>query len=84
MVEISKIEIIVNINEIHLGIRKKFRIFPVIVQRAIAIIIEAKNSIITSFKPHKINMEKTKAIIDSKLVCFNLDIQITIQRICIS
>ena len=39
-----------------------------------AIIIEAKNNIIISFKPHKINTEITKAVIDSKLVGFNLNI----------
>ena len=35
-------------------------------------IIEAKNSIIISFNPHKINTEITKAVIDSKLEGFNL------------
>tara|TARA_B100000579_G_C22747664_1_gene812388 strand:- start:392 stop:514 length:123 start_codon:yes stop_codon:yes gene_type:complete len=34
--------------------------------------IEAKNSIIISFKPHKINKEIIKAVIDSKLDVFNL------------
>jgi len=46
---------------------------PVIVHKAIAIIIEAKNSMIISFKPHKINTEIIKAVIDRKLVCFNLN-----------
>ncbi len=72
ILEISNIEIIVIINDDHLGILKKSLILPVIVQRAIAIIIEAKNSIITSFKFHKINIEITNAAIDSKLVDFNL------------
>tara|TARA_Y100001968_G_C18906712_1_gene503304 strand:- start:331 stop:465 length:135 start_codon:yes stop_codon:yes gene_type:complete len=43
------------------------------VQRAIAIIIEAKNRINISFNPHKINIEITKAEIDSKLFVFNLN-----------
>ena len=70
---IRSIEIIVIINEPHLGIRKKSLILPVIVQRAIAIIIEAKNSMTISFKPHKINTEIIKAVIDKKLVFFNLN-----------
>ncbi len=37
-------------------------------------IIEAKNSITISFNPHIMNIEKTKAVIDSKLVGFNLNI----------
>ena len=73
MLEISNIEIIVIINDAHLGIRKKSFILPVIVQRAIAMIIEAKNKMIISFSPHKINIEITKAVIDSKLVGFNLN-----------
>ena len=52
---------------------KKSRILPVIVQRAIAIIIEAKNSIIISFKPHKINIEIIKAVIDSKASGFQFN-----------
>ena len=72
ILEIRIIEIIVIINDIHLGILKKSLILPVIVQRAIAIIIEAKNSMTISFKPHKINTEIIKAVIDRKLVCFNL------------
>ncbi len=72
ILEISKIENIVIINDDHLGILKKSLILPVSVQRAIAITIEAKNSIIVSFKLHKINTEITKAVIDSKLVDFNL------------
>tara|TARA_B100000965_G_scaffold73633_1_gene58120 strand:+ start:480 stop:644 length:165 start_codon:yes stop_codon:yes gene_type:complete len=51
---------------------KESRILPVIVQRAIAIIIDAKNSMIISFNPHKINIEIIKAVIDSKFVGFNL------------
>ena len=47
-------------------------IFPVIVHSAIAIITEAKKSIIISFKPHKMNMEIIKAVIDSKVVDFKL------------
>ena len=43
------------------------------VQRAIAMIIEAKKSMIISFKPHKINTEIAKAAIDNKLVVFNLN-----------
>ncbi len=73
ILEIKIIDINVIPNEIHLGIFKKFLIFPVMVQSAIAIIIEAKNSIIISFKPHKINKEIIKAVIDRKLVCFNLN-----------
>jgi len=38
-----------------------------------AIIIEAKNSMIISFNPHKINTEIIKAAIDSKLVGFNFN-----------
>ena len=44
------------------------------VQRAIAITIEAKNSMIISFKLHKINIEKIKAVNDSKVVSFNINI----------
>ena len=73
ILEISIIDIIVIANDVHLGSFKKSRILPVIVQRAIAKIIEAKNSIIISFKPHKINMELIKAVIDSKLEGFNLN-----------
>ena len=73
MLEITNIDISVITNDAHLGIWNKSRILPVIVQRAMAIIIEAKNSMIISFKPHKINIEKTKAVIDRKLVGFNLN-----------
>ena len=66
-------EIIVITNDANLGICKKSRILPVIVQRAIAIIIEAKNNMIISFKLHKINTEIIKAVIDRKLVDFNLN-----------
>tara|TARA_Y100001968_G_C19113672_1_gene598447 strand:+ start:381 stop:623 length:243 start_codon:yes stop_codon:yes gene_type:complete len=68
----NKIDTIVRLKEIHLGILKQSLILPVIVQRAIAIIIEAKNSIIISFKLHKINMDTIKTVIDNKLVDFNL------------
>ena len=60
--------------EIHLGIWKKSRSLPVRVQSAIAIIIEAKNSISMSFKLHKMNMEMIKAVIVNKLVDFKLNI----------
>jgi len=43
------------------------------VQRAIAIIIAAKNSMIIPFKLHRINIEAINAVIDSKLVDFNLN-----------
>ena len=72
ILEINKIDIIVIINDIHLGILKKSLILPVRVQRAIAMTIEAKNRMIISFKLHKINTEITKAVIDSKLVDFTL------------
>ncbi len=65
-------EIIVITSDTNLGILKKSRIVPVIVQRAIAIIIEAKNNMNISFKLHKINTEITKAVIERKLVVFNL------------
>ena len=73
ILEIRSIESIVIINDPHLGICNKSRILPVIVQSAIARIIDAKNSMIISFKPHKINTEIIKAVIDRKLVCFNLN-----------
>jgi len=44
------------------------------VQRAIAMTIEAKNSIIISFKLHKINIEMIKAVNDSKVDGFNINI----------
>ncbi len=74
MLEMKIIDVIVTINDTHLGVLIKSVILPVIVQRAIAIITEAKNSIIISFKPHNINIEIAKAIIDRKLVGFNLNI----------
>ncbi len=74
ILEISNIEIIVITNDAHLGILRKSLILPVIVERAIAITIDAKNSISISFKLHKINMEIIKAVIDSKLVGFKFDI----------
>jgi len=49
------------------------------VQRAIAITTEAKNSIIISFKLHKINKEMIKDVKDSKLVSFNFGILIISQ-----
>ena len=67
-------DIIVIPKDIHLGILQKSRILPVIVQRAIAITIEAKNSMIISFKLHKINIEMIKAVNDSKVVSFNVNI----------
>ena len=73
ILEISNIEINVIIRDAHLGIFSKSLILPVIVQRAMAIIIDAKKSMIISFKPHKINTEIIKAVIDSKLVGFNLN-----------
>ena len=74
MLEINIIEINVITNEVHLGILRKSLIFPVIVQRAIAMIIEAKKSIIISFKLHKIKMEIINAEIEKKLVGFKLNI----------
>ena len=73
IIEISNIEIIVITNDAHLGILKIFLILPVIVHRAIAMTIEAKNSINISFKFHKTNIEIIKAVIDRKLVDFNLN-----------
>ena len=64
---------IVITNDAHLGSLNRFLILPVIVQRAMAIIIAAKNSMIISFKLHKINAEIIKAITDRKLVGFNLN-----------
>lgn len=72
--EIKVIEIIVIPNETHLGIFKKSLRLPVIVHRAIDMIIEAKNSINISFKLHNINMEMNTAEIDNKVVCFKLNI----------
>ena len=74
MLEITIIDIKVKAKDIHLGIRKKFLILPVIVQRAIAMIIEAKNSMIISLKPHRINIEINNAVIDRKLIGFNFNI----------
>tara|TARA_B100000965_G_scaffold374574_1_gene365962 strand:+ start:15 stop:269 length:255 start_codon:yes stop_codon:yes gene_type:complete len=71
--KISNIEIIVIIKDAHLGISKNSLILPVIVQRAIAIIIDAKKSMIISFNPHKINIEIIKAVIGSKLEFFNIN-----------
>ena len=74
ILEISIIDINVTPSADHLGILKASLILPVIVQRAIAIIIEAKKSIIISFKLHNINIEKIKAVIDRKLFSFNFNI----------
>ena len=74
MLEIKIIDINVIPNEIHLGIFKKFLIFPVMVQSAIAIIIEAKNNISISFKLHKINTEMIKAVIGNNVVGFKLNV----------
>ena len=74
MLEIRIIDIKVMPNEAHLGILKRTQIFPVIVHSAIAIIIEAKNSINISFKLHKINVEIIKAKNVNKVVDFNLNI----------
>ena len=79
MITIERLDInIIDINvipkDIHLGILKKSRIFPVSVHRAIAIIIEAKNNISISFRLHKINMQMSKAVIENKVVVFKLNI----------
>ena len=74
MLEIKIIDINVIPNEIHLGIFKKSLIFPVMVQSAIAIIIEAKNNISISFKLHKINIEISKAVIVNNVVGFKLNV----------
>ena len=74
MLEINIIDINVITNENHLGILKKSRILPVIVQSAIDIIIEAKKSIIISFKLHKISIEIIKDEIDNNVVVFKLNI----------
>ena len=73
MLDIRIIDIMVMPKEAHRGTGKTSRSFPVIVQRAIAIIIEAKNSISISFKDHKINMEIIKNAIDIRVVGFNLN-----------
>ena len=72
--EITIIDNNVKVNDVHLGSLEISRILPVIVHRAIAIIIAAKNRIIISLRPHKINIEIINAVIDSKLVGFNLNI----------
>ena len=56
----------------HLGIENICLIFPVIVHKAIAIIIEANNWINTSLKFHNINVEIIIAVIDSQVVDFKL------------
>ena len=74
-IEILKISIIdVNVipKDAHLGSEDKFRICPVIVQRAMAIIIDAKTSMRMSFRLHKINIDRINAVIVSQLVNFNL------------
>ncbi len=57
-------------NEANLGMEKISLIVPVIVQRAIAKIIDAKIRISISFRLHKINIEIINAAIDSQLVDF--------------
>ncbi len=73
MLEIRIIDIKVITKENHLGIDKIPRILPVIVQRAIAIIIDAKIRMSISFRLHKINIEIINTAIDSQLVGFNLN-----------
>ena len=73
MLEIKTIDISVIPNEVHLGILIKSLIFPIIVHSAIAIIIDANNNIIISFKLHRINVEIIKAKIVNKLVDFKLN-----------
>ena len=72
MLEIKIIDINVMANATHRGSEKIFRILPVIVQRAIAKIIDAKISMIISFRLHIINIETINAAIDSQLVGFKL------------
>ena len=72
MLETNIILINVITKDVHLGIFKNALILPVIVQSAIAIIIDAKNKIRISFKLHKINMEMIKAVIENKVVGFKL------------
>ena len=60
------------IKEAHLGRSRILRIFPVIVHRAIAIIIDAKISMTISLMLHKINIEISNAVIESQLVEFKL------------
>tara|TARA_B100000214_G_C23740550_1_gene523062 strand:+ start:201 stop:437 length:237 start_codon:yes stop_codon:yes gene_type:complete len=74
MLETKIIDSNVNVNDKNLGMLSKSWILPVILQRAIAIIIEAKNSIIISLKPQRINIEIINNVIDRKLVGFNLNI----------
>ena len=76
MLEISIIDINIIPKETHLGILRKSRIFPVIVQNAIAIIIAAKKSISISFKLHKIKAEMIKAVFENKVVNFKLNVSI--------
>tara|TARA_B100000214_G_scaffold375150_1_gene360334 strand:+ start:1754 stop:1993 length:240 start_codon:yes stop_codon:yes gene_type:complete len=71
--EINTIDIKVITKDSHLGIRKRSLTLPVIVQSAMAIIIEAKKSINISFKLHIINTDIIKAVTESKLVGFNLN-----------
>ena len=72
MLETNIILINVIPKDVHLGILKIPLILPVIVQRAIAIIIDAKNNIRISFKLHKINMEIITAVIENKVFGFKL------------
>ena len=72
MLETNIILINVIPTDVHLGMLKKPWILQVIVQSAIAIIIDAKNNIRISFKLHKINMEMITAVIENKVVGFKL------------
>tara|TARA_Y100001968_G_C19334406_1_gene706050 strand:- start:909 stop:1202 length:294 start_codon:yes stop_codon:yes gene_type:complete len=71
ILDISIIDINVIKNEAHLGIERTCLIFPVIVHKAIAIIVDANNKINISLKLHKINVEINKAANGSQDVCFN-------------
>ena len=72
MLETNIILINVIPTDVHLGMLKKPWILQVIVQSAIAIIIDAKNNIRISFKLHKINMEMITAVIENKVFGFKL------------
>ena len=72
ILEIKIMDIIAIQYAAHLGIEKMSRILPIRVQRAIAIIIDAKKRISISFRLQKINIEIISAAIDSQLVVFKL------------
>ena len=72
ILEINIKAIIAIAKEAHLGILQKSRILPVSVQSAMAITIDAKNSMNISFKLHKITIEINNAETDNKVVVFNL------------